>query len=425
MMTTSIATTLLPVMQLRAPWKINNLSMYQLGTWITSPEFTFDSPSEPDDVKGTRKWRMRIRLGNPDVKSGVARENVQLRIGVQTGEPFDTTFCAFLADETFRLRDTYVCKFPPIENMPNTKNYINEVDGYWEFMWTAWSSMTELLRQAYLEDDSVTIVCMIKKIAVKIEAAPIAPIVAKIHPSPADESNYQLEQIRSTGFLSDVIIQAHNHETLPCHAVILAARSPVFKAMFTHKMKESQERIVEILDVHIDVLQAFIQFLYLGSVRSQNWLTRTVPIVLSKAVIDSNTKSLDDSEEKKTDGKDESQDTQPFMTALLSVAHRYDCLSLLDFCTRIFVQHSSSILTLENVAAFLSVASQLNLSHIQEVCVQYLNPTNLTKFMESPFWTKLSPEVYRRLMMSINKRKSVESSDESSDESRFKRAKIV
>ncbi|XP_034356690.1 TD and POZ domain-containing protein 5-like [Arvicanthis niloticus] len=50
------------------------------------------------------------------------------------------------------------------------------------------------------------------------------------------------------------------------HKAILAARSPVFRAMFQHKMKESLTNRVEIQDMDPQVFQVMIDFIYNGKV---------------------------------------------------------------------------------------------------------------------------------------------------------------
>lgn len=48
-------------------------------------------------------------------------------------------------------------------------------------------------------------------------------------------------------------------EQIPAHKAILAARSPVFEAMFAHKMRESLDGKVEIEGVHPAVLRQILR----------------------------------------------------------------------------------------------------------------------------------------------------------------------
>ncbi|KAL5197415.1 hypothetical protein ABZP36_000927 [Zizania latifolia] len=49
---------------------------------------------------------------------------------------------------------------------------------------------------------------------------------------------------------------------IPAHRVILASRSPVFRAMLENEMEESRSGIIKIYDVSYDVLRAFVHYMY-------------------------------------------------------------------------------------------------------------------------------------------------------------------
>lgn len=48
------------------------------------------------------------------------------------------------------------------------------------------------------------------------------------------------------------------------HKAILAARSPVFAAMFEHEMEEKKQNRVEITDMDPEVLKEMLKFIYTG-----------------------------------------------------------------------------------------------------------------------------------------------------------------
>ena len=56
-------------------------------------------------------------------------------------------------------------------------------------------------------------------------------------------------------------------EIFSCHQVIIAARSPVFRAMFRAKMKESESRKVTIEDIKPEIMAEMLYFLYTGLVK--------------------------------------------------------------------------------------------------------------------------------------------------------------
>jgi speckle-type POZ protein len=66
---------------------------------------------------------------------------------------------------------------------------------------------------------------------------------------------------------SDVTLAVAGRE-FQAHKAILAARSPVFAAMFEHEMEERKHNRVEILDVEHEVLREMLRFIYTGKAAS-------------------------------------------------------------------------------------------------------------------------------------------------------------
>ncbi|RWS31658.1 Kruppel-like zinc finger protein [Leptotrombidium deliense] len=62
---------------------------------------------------------------------------------------------------------------------------------------------------------------------------------------------------------SDVILSVNGREFY-AHKAILAARSPVFSAMFEHEMEEKKQNRVEITDMDQEVLREMLRFIYTG-----------------------------------------------------------------------------------------------------------------------------------------------------------------
>lgn len=77
----------------------------------------------------------------------------------------------------------------------------------------------------------------------------------------ADNMNNLLE----TGNFSDMALK-NNNIKIPVHKAILAARSPVFAAMFQHDLEENKQGFVSITDLDIDVLREMLRFIYTGKV---------------------------------------------------------------------------------------------------------------------------------------------------------------
>ena len=54
---------------------------------------------------------------------------------------------------------------------------------------------------------------------------------------------------------------------LACHTNILAARSPVFRAMFKHDTAEARNKVVEMTDIEPEVAQEMLHYIYTGNIR--------------------------------------------------------------------------------------------------------------------------------------------------------------
>lgn len=75
------------------------------------------------------------------------------------------------------------------------------------------------------------------------------------------------EQLEKQEF-SDVTLVASCGKELPAHKFVLAARSPVFLAMFTNDMKEMTENSVVIKDLDYDSIKEMLRFMYVGKVEN-------------------------------------------------------------------------------------------------------------------------------------------------------------
>ncbi|KAL7303982.1 hypothetical protein TKK_0003638 [Trichogramma kaykai] len=62
---------------------------------------------------------------------------------------------------------------------------------------------------------------------------------------------------------SDVKLIVEEQE-IPAHKIVLAAASPVFRAMFTHDMLENLENSVKIMDITENIVNEMLRFIYTG-----------------------------------------------------------------------------------------------------------------------------------------------------------------
>ena len=82
---------------------------------------------------------------------------------------------------------------------------------------------------------------------------------------------------------TDVRIQCEG-QTFDCHKAVLAARSPVFQAMFETNMKEKETNTVTIEDFKPEVVSEMLAFIYTGNISSQDTISEITTELLAVAV---------------------------------------------------------------------------------------------------------------------------------------------
>ena len=112
-----------------------------------------------------------------------------------------------------------------------------------------------------LPNDELTIVCEGSAAVDRIEISNLLRELRSI--STESRHSEDLGAALKNQKFSDVTLSAGNKDLL-AHKVILAARSPVFAAMFEHEMKEREQSRVDIADVTYEVLEEMLLYMYTG-----------------------------------------------------------------------------------------------------------------------------------------------------------------
>merc|ERR1711920_795173 len=137
-----------------------------------------------------------------------------------------------------------------------------------------------------------------------------------------------------SGRMADVVVRVGD-EQIRAHSNILAARSPVFDAMWSTSMKEQAEKEVTITDLDVVAVQRMIRFMYTGALSPEL-----------------------------------SNDNETI--ALLEAGHRYEVPVLVDLC----VSALSSRLTVEIVAERLMVADLAGLDSLRRTCLAFITSSS-------------------------------------------------
>ena len=93
--------------------------------------------------------------------------------------------------------------------------------------------------------------------------------ISKIKKDIQNQLGEQLGDLFTGKQLADVKIVCEG-QTFDCHQAILAARSPVFMAMFQSNMKEKETKKVSIDDFKAEVVSEMLNFIYTGNVSTKD-----------------------------------------------------------------------------------------------------------------------------------------------------------
>ncbi|CAG5131835.1 unnamed protein product [Candidula unifasciata] len=112
-----------------------------------------------------------------------------------------------------------------------------------------------------LPDDKLTIFCEVSVVGDTVNVSG----QSNCTPVKVPESHLSddLGQLFDRSSFSDVTLCVGGREFL-AHKAVLAARSPVFHAMFEHEMTESKQNRVDIEDIDHEVMREMLRFVYTG-----------------------------------------------------------------------------------------------------------------------------------------------------------------
>ncbi|KAH9388988.1 hypothetical protein TYRP_008337 [Tyrophagus putrescentiae] len=192
-----------------------------------------------------------------------------------------------------------------------------------------------------LPDDKLTLYCEVSVVADSVNiSGQTNSIQFKV---PECRLSEDLGGLFESQKFSDAILCVGKEEFY-VHKAVLAARSPVFAAMFQHEMEEKKQNRVEITDVDPVVLREMLRFIYTG--KSSN---------LDKMEAD-----------------------------LLSAADKYDLERLKVMCE----ESLCSNLSVESAAEVLILADMHSANQLKAHAIEYIN-THATDVMETIGWKEM------------------------------------
>ncbi|CAI5476914.1 unnamed protein product [Closterium sp. Yama58-4] len=295
-----------------------------VGKYMSSDTFTV----------GGYKWAIYFY---PDGKN--AEDNsqyVSLFIALASeGTDVRALFELTMLDQSGRGRHKVHSHFDrALESGPYTLKYRGSMWGYKRFFRRATLETSD-----YLKDDTLQITCTVGVVVTETEG-PKQPVSIPIPPS---QMGKDYEVLLYSGEGCDVTFDVGD-ETVSAHRVILAARSPVLKALLYGPMRDRREGNIPVTDIEAPVFKALLHFIYTDDLPSSGPSAFT-PIMAQH---------------------------------LLAAADRY----ALDRLRLICESKLCETVDADTVATTLALAEQHNAKRLKNVCLQFA-AQNLASVIQS------------------------------------------
>lgn len=222
-------------------------------------------------------------------------------------------------------------------------------------------NISELERQNpdLYSDGSLTIVLILGPVTSlqNAESELFTEQLARLHLQSMSKNTELLDPLKTmldNGTLTDVVVRTREKD-FPCHKVILAASSQVFRAMFESEMKESVNNVVDLRNVFdATTVKNVLYYMY----------TKQAPPDMAKNCL-----------------------------TLLSAADYFQ----LDLLKRLCVQTLCQTITVENAADILQLAEKYNIEVLQKVSVNFI-VTHSKQVVLTPSWKSIPAQMTKYLL---------------------------
>ena len=159
-----------------------------------------------------------------------------------------------------------------------------------------------------------------------------------------------LARMLQEGILCDITINADDG-SIRAHRAILAARSPVFRSMFSHDLREKELSTVDISDMSLDACRGFLNYIY-GNLRSEEFLAHRLALLGAADKYD-----IADLKEACVESLLEDIDARNVIERL-QTGHLYRLQRLKDSCLRFLVDFRKVYEMQDEFSAFLQTADR-------------------------------------------------------------------
>ncbi|MQL86763.1 hypothetical protein Taro_019309 [Colocasia esculenta] len=228
-----------------------------------------------------------------------------------------------------------------LESGPYTLKYRGSMWGYKRFF-----RRTALETSDFLKDDCLSMHCTVGVVRTRIEAPRQLSI-----PVPPSDLGLCLNELLNAGIGSDIVFEVGD-ESFKAHKLILAARSPVFRAQFFGLIGDPNMDRVVVEDVESPIFKAMLQYIYSDVFPDVYELSGSLSMCTSTILVQH----------------------------LLEAADRYGLDRLKLLCEEKLCEEISS----DTVAATLALAEQHHCTRLKSACLKYAAvPGNLGAVMQT------------------------------------------
>merc|ERR1711936_1548745 len=134
-----------------------------------------------------------------------------------------------------------------------------------------------------LPEDKLTMFCEVSVVADSVNVS--GQSLMSSLKVPEIQLSDNIHSLLETGNFSDMALKIGD-TTIPVHKSILAARSPVFCAMFQHDLEENKQGFVTITDLELDSLKEMLKFIYTGKVEQLETMADSLLAAADKYALD-------------------------------------------------------------------------------------------------------------------------------------------
>ncbi|XP_030451690.1 BTB/POZ and MATH domain-containing protein 2-like [Syzygium oleosum] len=315
-------------------FQINGYSLSKgigIGKYKASDTFTV----------GGYQWAIYFYPDGKSVEDNAAYVSLFIALASE-GSDVRALFELTLLDQSGKERHKVHSHFGrTLESGPYTLKYRGSMWGYKRFF-----KRSVLETSDYLKDDTLSVHCIVGVVRSHTEGPKIFSI-----PVPPSSIGQDFGKLLDSGKGADVSFEVDG-EVFAAHKLVLAARSPVFRAQLYGPMKDQNTKLIRVEDMEPSVFKALLHFIYFDSLPDLQELT----------------------------GLDSKWASTLMSQHLLAAADRYGLDRLRLLCEANLCQD----VAINTVATTLALAEQHHCFQLKAVCLRFVAmPENLRAVMQT------------------------------------------